>query len=57
MHHHFTQNVRIQDDCKSPLLSGKNKFVEELVTQGVSFGKISPISEYSHRMVRRSYES
>lgn len=57
MPHHLTQNVRIQDDCKSLLISGKNKFVEELVTQGVSSGKIPPISECSHRMVRRSYES
>jgi len=34
--HPLTQNAGIEDDCKPPLLSGKDVFVEELVTQGVS---------------------
>lgn len=54
--HHLTENMGIQDNYKSPLLSGKDKFVEEL-TQGVSLGKIAPTSKCLHRMVRRSYES
>lgn len=57
MPHHLTQNVELQGDCKPPLVSAKDEFVEELVTQNVSLGKIPPTSEYPHRMVRRSQES
>lgn len=50
--HCLAQTRGIQDDCKPPRLSCKDKFVEELRAQGVSLGKKPPTSECylrSHR--------
>lgn len=55
--HYLTQNVGTQDDLRPPLLSSKDEFIEEPVTQGVGLGKVPPTSECPHRMVRRSCES